>query len=209
MNRQGLAQNDQKCQLGMGRNRPKMTTFGQKWPKMHILGKIWPFMGQNINFYDTLIKKEPPRQLVWIIFLVGHWIKRAKMQIFGPKKPILGQFVVYGPKILIFMGVSKSFGTHITKKPLMQLVCIVFLVGNWIKWANNAHIWPKMPVLGPIRPVWGQKPIFGDGVKLLVSSYPETNDTPFLCWKHWPIWLKVAARDENVQFWPENWDIWG
>ena len=62
------------------------------------------------------------------------------MQIFGPKKPILGQFVVYGPKILISMGVSKSFGTHITKKPPRQLVCIVFLVGNRIKWAKNAQI---------------------------------------------------------------------
>ena len=31
----------------------------------------------------------------------------------------------------------------------------------------------------------------------------------FLCWKHWTVQLKLAARDENVQFWPKNFDIWG
>ena len=36
---------------------------------------------------------------------------------------------VFGPKILIFMGVSKSFGTHITEKPPRQLFRIVVWSG--------------------------------------------------------------------------------
>ena len=67
-----------------------------------------------------------------------------------------------------------------------------------------------MPVLGQIWPFLGQKSIFwGDGVKLLVSSYQGTNETPFQCWKHWPVRLKLATRDENVQFWPKKFDIMG
>ena len=31
----------------------------------------------------------------------------------------------------------------------------------------------------------------------------------FLCWKHWPVRFQLTAGDENVQFWPENLDIWG
>ena len=64
------------------------------------------------------------------------------MQIFGRKKPISGQFVVYGPKIQIFMGVSKSFGNHIMEKPPRQLVLIVF----WLGIRSNR---PKLAVFGP------------------------------------------------------------
>ena len=42
---------------------------------------------------------------------------------FGPN------LAVFGPKILIFMGVSKSFDTHITEKPPGQLILIVFWSG--------------------------------------------------------------------------------
>ena len=59
-----------------------------------------------------------------------------------------------------------------------KLVQIIF----WIKWAKNAHIWPKMPVFGQILPFLCHKSIiWGDGVKLLVSSYQETKETPFPC----------------------------
>ena len=47
-----------------------------------------------------------------------------------------------------------------------------------------------------------------EGVKLLVPSYQGTNETPLLCWKHWPVRLQWAAREENVQFWIKNLDIW-
>ena len=67
-----------------------------------------------------------------------------------------------------------------------------------------------MTVLGQIWPFFLPKILFlREGVKLLVPSYQETNKTPFPCWKHWPIRLKLAARDEKRQFWPENLDIWG
>ena len=50
------------------------------------------------------------------------------------------------------MGVSKSFGTHITEKITLATCSNCFLVGCWITWAKNAHIGPKMPVLGQIWP---------------------------------------------------------
>ena len=46
--------------------------------------------------------------------------KLTKNAYFGP---ILA---VFGPKILIFMGVSKSFGTNITKNHLKTLFALVF-----------------------------------------------------------------------------------
>jgi len=74
------------------------------------------------------------------------------------------------------MGVS----TPTQRKNYLGNFSALFLVGHWIKWAKNAHIWPKMSVLGQIWSFWGQKSIFqGDGVKLFASSYQGTNETPF------------------------------
>ena len=74
-----------------------------------------------------------------------------------------------------------------------------------------------MPIFGPkcqfwakFGRFWAQNPIFwGQGVKILVPSYRDSNETPFLCWKHWLVRLQLAARGENVLFWPKNLDIWG
>jgi len=78
---------------------------------------------------------------------------------FGPN------LAVFGPKILIFMGVSKSFGTNITENHLDNLSAL-FFGQAFIKWAKNADIWPKMPVLGQIRPFLGPKSNFlGAGSK--------------------------------------------
>ena len=67
-----------------------------------------------------------------------------------------------------------------------------------------------MPVLGQIWPFLGPKSNFwGQGVKILVPSYQDSNETPFSCWKHWSVRLQLAARGENVLFWPQNLDIWG
>ena len=44
-------------------------------------------------------------------------------------------------EIQIFMGVSKSFGTHITEKPPRQLVRILF-------WSRIGSKGPKMPIIG-------------------------------------------------------------
>ena len=66
------------------------------------------------------------------------------------------------------------------------------------------HFWAKFGRF------WAKNPIFwGEGVKLLVPSYQESNETPFSCWKHWSVRLQLAARGENVLFWPQNLDIWG
>ena len=69
-----------------------------------------------------------------------------------------------------------------------------------------------MPIFGPkcqfwakFGRFWAQNPIFwGQGVKILVPSYRDSNETPFSCWKHWSVGLKLAARGENVLFWPQN-----
>ena len=52
--------------------------------------------------------------------------------------PILA---VFGPKILIFMGVSKSFGTNITENPPRHLVRIDF-------WSGMGRNGQKMPIFG-------------------------------------------------------------
>ena len=48
----------------------------------------------------------------------------------------------FGPKILILLGRSKSFGTHVTEKPPRHLVRIVF-------WSGMGRNGPKMPMFGP------------------------------------------------------------
>ena len=67
---------------------------------------------------------------------------------------------------------------------------------------QKCRMWPKMPDLVD----FGQKIHFsGEGVKLLVSSYQGTNETPFPCWKHRWVRLQLAARAKNVLFDPKIW----
>ena len=120
----------------------------------------------------------------------------AQNASFGPNLAVLG------PKILISMGVSKSFGTNITKKKHWTTCPHCFLVRHYL--AQNASFGPNLAVFGPeIQFFWGQ------GVKILVPSYRDSNETPFSCWKHWSVRLQLAARGENVLFLPQNLDIWG
>ena len=95
------------------------------------------------------------------------------------KNAYLGpNLAVFVPKILIFMGVSKSFGTQIMEKTPRQLVHIVF-------WSGMRSNGPKMPIFGK-KYKFRAKNLFSgdDGVKLLVFSYPGTNETPLLYLKH-------------------------
>ena len=119
------------------------------------------------------------------------------------------RFCRFLAKILIFMGVSKSFGTNITENHQDNLSALFF--GQALdQMRQNADIWHKMPILGQIWPFLGPKSNFlGAGSKILVPSYRDSNETPFLCWKHWSARLQLAARGENVLFLPQNLDIWG
>ena len=45
-----------------------------------------------------------------------------------------------------------------------------------------------MPVWAKFGLFWAQNPIFwAQGVKILVPSYWDSNETPFSCWKHWSV----------------------
>merc|ERR1711928_250967 len=79
-------------------------------------------------------------------FLVGHWTECAKNGNIWPKMtknayfgPIL---VFFGQKILIFMEVSKSFGTNITENHFGNLSALFF-------WSGIRSNGPKMPIFGP------------------------------------------------------------
>ena len=81
------------------------------------------------------------------------WPKMTKHAYFGPN------MAVFGPKILIFTVVCKSFGTHITENLPRHLVCIIF-------WSGMGPNWPKKPLFGqicqfgPNLAVFGQKSSF-------------------------------------------------
>merc|ERR1711978_368965 len=107
--------------------------------------------------------ENPPRHLVHIVFLVGHWTKCAKNGNIWPKmtkNTDLGpNLAVFGPKILNFMGVRKRFGTNITENHLDNLSALFF--DQFLdQMGQNADIWPKMPVLGQILPFLGPKSNF-------------------------------------------------
>ena len=107
----------------------------------------------------------------------------------GQKCPYLAEnasfgsnLAVFGPKIHFLGGGGKTFGIHKMEKTPRQLVHIVF-------WSGIRSNGPKMPILGPkcqfwakFGRFWARNPIFwGQGVKILVPSYRDSNETPFSC----------------------------
>ena len=68
---------------------------------------------------------------------------------FGPN------LAVFGPKILIFMGISKSFGTNITENHFGNLSALFFghaldQMGQKCRYlAQNASFGPYLAVFGP------------------------------------------------------------
>ena len=70
MSRQGLAQNEQKCQI--------QAKFGRSWAKNLI------FTGE-IKSFVTRITENPPRHLVRIIFWSGMGPNGQRMPIFDTK----------------------------------------------------------------------------------------------------------------------------
>ena len=65
----------------------------------------------------------------------------------------MGQYLAkntsLGPKILIIMGVSKSFGSHKNGITTKATYSHCFLVGYWIKWAKNKSSCPNLAIFGP------------------------------------------------------------
>ena len=98
----------------------------------------------------------------------------TKNEYFGP---ILA---VIGPKILIFMGVSKSFGTNRTTENHLGNLSTLFFGQALDQMGQKCRYLAENASFGQIWPFWGQKPtIWRQGVKLLVTSYWESNETPF------------------------------
>ena len=124
---------------------------------MLVLGQIWPFLSQTKVVVHTYQKTTAA--LSSHCLLVGHgtkltknaniWPKMTKNAYFGPN------LAVFWPKILIFLGVSKSFGTNITKNHQDNLSALFFgqavdQMGQKCRYlAENASFGPNLAVFGP------------------------------------------------------------
>merc|ERR1712012_415261 len=90
---------------------------------------------------------------------MGRWFSVMlipKLFLTPMKMQILDQILaVFGPKILIFMGVRKSFGTNITENHLDNLSALFFdqfldQMGQKCQYlAENASFGPNLAVFGP------------------------------------------------------------
>jgi hypothetical protein len=106
----------------------KTAHFG---PNLVVFGQKILFFTGEIKSFVAHITENPPKHPVHIVFWSGIgqnvqkngniWPKMTNNADFGPN---CGRF---WPKILIFMGVRKSFGTNITKNHLDNLSAL-FLV---------------------------------------------------------------------------------
>ena len=85
---------------------------------------------------DTARAPQPPTDQP-----TGHQMSRQGLAQNDQKCQFWTKFGLFGPKILILTGVSKSFGTNIMEKPPRQLVRIVF-------WSGIKSNGPKMPIFG-------------------------------------------------------------
>ena len=138
MSRQGLARNDQKCNFWA-----TFCNFRAKNPYLYWRKQKFCYLHNGKN---TLFA------------LVGHGNKRAKNANILPKMTKNAYFgpnlAVFGPKILIFMGVSKSFGTNITENHLDNLSALFFgqaldQMGQKCRYlAQNASFGPNLAILG-------------------------------------------------------------
>ena len=72
-------------------------------------------------------------------------------------------FAVLGSHILVFTGVSKSFGTHVTEKTPRQLVRIVFRSGVEPNEPKMPRFGQKCQDLAKIWPFRAKNPYYGGG----------------------------------------------
>ena len=112
---------------------------------------------------------------------------------------------LYGPKILIFMGVCKRFGTLITEKTPRQLVCIIV-------WSATGSNRPKMPIFGQkcqfwakFGRFWAKNPFFG-GLEQNFWYPPIREPKRHLfrvenidqCSSNWPLGTKMCNFDPKI-----------
>ena len=129
---------------------------------MPVLGQIWSFLGKKSFFLQekskVLLATKRKNHLGTLFALVfGHpWDQMGQKCQYLTKNTNIGpNLVVFGPKILIFMGVSKSFGTNITENHLDNLSALFFgqaldQMGQKCRYlAQNASFWPNLAVFGP------------------------------------------------------------
>ena len=142
---QYLAQSDQECRF--------LAKFGCFWAKnpyyFRRKQKFW-YQCKGKTTYAPCLHH----------FLAGHGTKWAKNANIWPKSQYWVKFGRFGPKIPIFVRVSKSFGTNITKKRLGYLSALSFS-RHGIEWAKKAKVWPKVPSFGQIGRFWAENPFLG------------------------------------------------
>ena len=121
-------------------------------PREHILGKIGRFWAEHPNYFGRKSSgtniSENHLGTSFVLFFRRAW------DHVGQKCQFWAKYGRFGPKILIFMEVSKSFGTHLTENHRGT-----FIGSNGPK--MKIFFAKKMPSLGQMCPSWGKNPFFG------------------------------------------------
>ena len=131
--------------------------FGQNFV---VIGqKILISTGESKSF-GTHITGKSPRHLVCIVIWLGMarnglknaniWPKVTKNANFGPNLAVYAKNPYY-------YGRKQKFWYQRKGKTTYTPCSHRLLVSHGTKWAKNANIWPKKPVLGQILPFLGQK----------------------------------------------------
>ena len=113
---------------------------------------------------------------------------------FGPN------LAVFGPKSLIFMGLSKSFGTNITENHFGNLSALFFghaldQVGQKCRYlAQNASFGPNLAVFGPKILIFREEASFGTK---MTEKPPKHLVRIVFCW----VWDEMG---QNCPYLAEN-----
>merc|ERR1712067_17985 len=102
---------------------PKSTKNAKFGPNLVVFGQKILFFTGEIKSFVAHITENPPKHPVHIVFWSGIGQNVQKNGNIWPK---MTKNAVFGPKILIFMGVRKSFGTIITENHLDNLSALFF-----------------------------------------------------------------------------------
>ena len=143
-------------------------------PNFAVFGPKFLIMMGGSKSFDTHIMDNLLGAL-FASFFGRPWDQMGqKCQYLAQKANFGPNLAVWGPKILVFMGVSKSFGSHITLNPPGQLVRIVFWSGmgsngpKMLIFSQKCQFWPNLDVFGPKSIFWGRWcKTFG----ILISGY--------------------------------------